>query len=83
MTTKAPNTQPQTFPTLHERMNHPPFSISVVVPVHNEADFIPQGLPRLVDATRSAFPDAEILIVENGSTDGTADAVRARIHRRV
>lgn len=55
----------------------PPASISVVVPVHNEADFIPRGLPQLVEATRSVFPDAEILIIENGSTDGTAEAVRA------
>jgi glycosyltransferase involved in cell wall biosynthesis len=58
-------------------MTHSPASISVVVPVHNEADFIPDGLPRLVKATRSAFPDAEILIVENGSTDDTAEVVRS------
>lgn len=50
--------------------------VSVVVPVHNEAAFIPVGLPRLVAATQSVFPDAEILIVENGSSDGTAQAAR-------
>lgn len=50
--------------------------VSVVVPVHNEADFIPEGLPRLVAATHSVYPTAQILVVENGSTDGTADAAR-------
>jgi glycosyltransferase involved in cell wall biosynthesis len=48
-----------------------------VVPVHNEAAFIPHGLPGLVRATRTVYPEAEILVVENGSTDGTAAAVRA------
>jgi glycosyltransferase involved in cell wall biosynthesis len=47
--------------------------LSVVVPVHNEAEFLPEGLPMLIDATRSADPDAQILVVENGSTDGTAE----------
>lgn len=50
--------------------------VSIVVPVHNEASFIPVGLPLLVAATHSVFPDAEILVVENGSTDGTAAAAR-------
>jgi len=57
-------------------MHEAPTAISIVVPVHNEADFVPDGLPRLVAATHSVFPEAEIIIVENGSTDGTADAAR-------
>jgi glycosyltransferase involved in cell wall biosynthesis len=44
--------------------------LSVVVPVHNEADFLPTALPRLVAELR-AF-DHELLVVENGSTDDTA-----------
>jgi glycosyltransferase involved in cell wall biosynthesis len=54
-----------------------PRTVTVVVPVYNEAAFIPLGLPLLIAAVESATPDAEILIVENGSTDGTADAARA------
>ncbi len=45
---------------------------SVVVPVYNEADFIPEALPQLertLDETRATY---EILVVENGSQDGTA-----------
>lgn len=50
--------------------------MTVVVPVHNEADFIPVGLPRLIGAVRAVEPDAEILVVENGSHDGTAEQAR-------
>ena len=47
-------------------------TLSVVVPVHNEAAFLPTALPALVGAVRSVTDDAEILVMENGSTDGTA-----------
>ena len=46
-------------------------AVSIVVPVYNEADFIPMALPRLVDEVVGAEPDAEILLVENGSNDNT------------
>jgi dolichyl-phosphate beta-glucosyltransferase len=52
-------------------------SVSIVVPVFNEADFIPRALPELVAEVTAAAPDAEILIVENGSTDGTAGVARS------
>ncbi len=47
------------------------------MPVYNEAEFIPEGLPQLIEAVAAATDDAEIIIVENGSSDGTADAARA------
>ncbi|MFP5332996.1 MAG: glycosyltransferase family 2 protein [Acidimicrobiia bacterium] len=46
--------------------------LSVVVPVHNEAGFLAYALPALIDAVRSVSADGEILVMENGSTDGTA-----------
>lgn len=46
--------------------------LTVVVPVHNEASFLPAGLPSLMEATFGADPEAEIILVENGSSDGTA-----------
>ncbi len=46
--------------------------LSVVVPVHNEAAFLPSALPALIDAVEEATDDAEIIVVENGSTDGSA-----------
>jgi glycosyltransferase involved in cell wall biosynthesis len=51
-------------------------SITVVVPVFNEADFIPEALPRLVAAVEEVGAPYTIRIVENGSTDGTADVAR-------
>lgn len=55
-------------------VTHP---LSVVVPVYNEAAFIPEGLPQLIAAVEDASSDYRILIVENGSSDGTADTARA------
>lgn len=50
----------------------------MVVPVHNEASFLATALPSLIEAVRSVTADAEILVMENGSTDGTA-AIAAEI----
>ncbi len=47
-------------------------SISVVVPVYNEAGFIPEALPKLVQEMNSVGFPYKVILVENGSTDGTA-----------
>jgi len=54
-------------------------SITVVVPVYNEAAFIPEALPKLVASVQAAGVPYTIRIVENGSTDGTADAARKSV----
>lgn len=51
-------------------------SVSVVVPVFNEADFVGEALPRLVDAMESVGAPYRVIIVENGSTDRTAERSR-------
>lgn len=51
-------------------------SITVVVPVYNEAEFIPEALPKLIAAVEEAGAPYTIRIVENGSTDGTAGVAR-------
>lgn len=51
-------------------------SISIVVPVYNEADFIPVGLPKLIAATGEVDAPCTIRIVENGSTDNTAEVAK-------
>ena len=52
----------------------PPMPVTVVVPVYNSRDTV-------VGAVRSALgqvpPPAEVLVVDDGSTDGSAAAVRA------
>lgn len=50
-------------------------SVTVVVPVHNEAGYVDTALPRLVEDLAAVDADIQILVVENGSTDGTAEIV--------
>jgi glycosyltransferase involved in cell wall biosynthesis len=58
-------------------------SLSVVIPVRNEAAHLPATLEALLAALgRSAF-DAEIVVVDDGSRDGSADAARAFTDGRV
>jgi glycosyltransferase involved in cell wall biosynthesis len=54
-------------------------SLSIVVPVYNEADFVPRALPKLIAAVEEVGASYRIHIVENGSTDDTAAAARAEI----
>ena len=42
---------------------------SFIIPVLNEAD----GIQRLLRALRSAFPGAQLLVVDGGSSDGTVE----------
>ena len=51
-------------------------SLTVVVPVYNEASFLPEGLPKLISAVESVGAPYQVRLVENGSTDGTAQLAR-------
>ncbi|TVP87398.1 MAG: glycosyltransferase [Thioalkalivibrio sp.] len=51
--------------------------ISVIVPAWNEADELPRTLPVLQRALGELGRAAEIIVVDNDSTDGTADIARA------
>lgn len=53
-------------------------SLTVVVPIHNEAGFLPGALPRLLAALDGVDADADVILAENGSTDDTA-AVAGRL----
>jgi len=52
-------------------------TLSIVVPVYNEADFIPQALPLLISEMDGLGLPYRIHLVENGSNDGSADVARA------
>ncbi len=59
-------------------------TLSVVVPLYNEAGIVPQLLERIgivVERLRSEY-DYEIVLVNDGSTDGTAAAIRREMERR-
>jgi glycosyltransferase involved in cell wall biosynthesis len=51
--------------------------ISVVIPAYNEATAIGTTLGALADVIIDAELDGEILVVDDGSTDGTADEAQA------
>ena len=51
--------------------NHPSGRVVVIIPTYNEIDALPDTLARL----RAAVPDADVLVVDDGSPDGTGDWV--------
>jgi glycosyltransferase involved in cell wall biosynthesis len=64
-----------------------PEAVSVVVPAYNEADHIAPGLVELERVLRTTGWEYEIIVVDDGSRDGTAQAaaatgVRVIQHRR-
>ena len=55
------------------------YGISVVVPVFNEAMLLDELRERLTRALENLTRDFEVVLVDDGSTDGTAERVD-RIH---
>jgi len=53
-----------------------PTTISVVIPVHNESDYVAGAIEELFDEIADLPASITVLIAENGSTDGTADEIR-------
>jgi glycosyltransferase involved in cell wall biosynthesis len=49
------------------------FSISVIVPVFNEIELLESSISQISSFLQSHFADYEILIVESGSTDSSAE----------
>jgi glycosyltransferase involved in cell wall biosynthesis len=55
-------------------------TLSVVVPVHDEAPHLGATLHALVRAVRQSAFDADVVLVDDGSTDGSADVARSELH---
>jgi glycosyltransferase involved in cell wall biosynthesis len=51
-------------------------TFSIVIPVFNEAGFLPTAIPALVSEMEGLEAPWRVLIVENGSTDDTASVAR-------
>jgi glycosyltransferase involved in cell wall biosynthesis len=51
-------------------------SLSIVIPAYNEAIRLGKTLLKVVDYLRENSPEAELIVVDDGSTDNTADLAR-------
>ena len=51
-------------------------SLSVVIPAYNEAARLGKTLRAVVDYLRQNFPDGELIVVDDGSSDKTAELAR-------
>lgn len=49
--------------------------LSIVIPLYNEALRLPEKLPKYLEFLEGSVSDYEIVLVNDGSTDGTADLV--------
>lgn len=54
--------------------------VSVIVPAYDEAENMPELFAELGETMRSSGLDAEVVLVDDGSTDGTYDAAEAAAH---
>ena len=52
---------------------NPPHLLSIIIPCYNEKDFIKEVIKRVKNAP---FPDKEIIIIDDFSTDGTREILR-------
>ncbi len=55
--------------------------LSLVMPCYNEAGSVVSTVPRLVEAFRAAGHRVELITVDNGSADGTSEALRGLADR--
>ncbi len=49
--------------------------LSLIVPMYNESAIIADSVRRYSDYLSARFPDAELIVVDDGSTDGSAEIV--------
>lgn len=72
-TTDGPDTAPE---PVHEVALSSPGSLALVIPVYNEAAMLPE-LVSAIEAYRRARPWlGQVILVDDGSTDGSADLAR-------
>jgi prepilin-type processing-associated H-X9-DG protein len=58
-------------------------TLSVVLPTFNEATHLPRTIDALVNAVRASGFDAELIVVDDGSTDDTATVVERSVAGRI
>src|SRR5262245_7285130 len=55
--------------------------LSIVIPVYNEVDNISSVLAEFCSAGLAVSPDTEILVIDDGSTDGSAGKILESQHK--
>ncbi len=55
-----------------------PIQVSVIIPAYNEEHRLPRTLDRIREYLQSRSLSAEVIVVDDGSNDGTAQLVEAR-----
>jgi dolichyl-phosphate beta-glucosyltransferase len=51
--------------------------LTIVVPAYNEEKRLPESLPKIVNFVHQQDYPIQVIVVDDGSTDGTSDVVRA------
>lgn len=59
-------------------MNHP--LVSIIIPTYNRKEYIQQAIDSVIVQT---YPHYEIIVIDDGSTDGTGEALVARYDDRI
>jgi glycosyltransferase involved in cell wall biosynthesis len=65
----APVAAPEDAPTAQA------VAVSVILPAYNEASNLVEVVPRLLGVLEQSAPDHEVLVVDDGSDDGTTDVM--------
>jgi glycosyltransferase involved in cell wall biosynthesis len=60
-----------------------PVKLSIIVPLYNESETIGQILERVACCKLPENMDREVIVVDDGSTDGSLQAARAAKHNRI
>jgi glycosyltransferase involved in cell wall biosynthesis len=55
--------------------------VTIVIPIHNEASFLPDAVDRLLAELTGVDADVAVTLVENGSTDDTAEVAEGLADR--
>jgi len=58
-------------------------TLSVVIPVYNEAKYLPATIEALVDGLAQPAFEAELVLVDDGSSDGSAEVARTAVADRL